>query len=297
MPEAQRLKIISGDDIKTALLTLRRRFEDSFKARGIDGTAALDARLLVGHACGMSREALVSEPERNINQQQAELLNSLADQRCDGVPIARLIHETEFWSLPFIVSKDTLVPRGDSEILVEAALEVIGARCVKILDVGTGTGCLALSLLHECPDARATGVDINTGALDIAQRNAKQLGLESRFNALQSDVYASLSSADKFDLIISNPPYIASEIIEGLDKEVRLHDPRMALDGGADGLHFYRKLLENVFDYLMPDGHLIVEIGYDQKDLVSELMTTSGFDVRVYYDLAQHPRVLVGKFS
>ncbi len=294
MTDTQFVDVVSDDDIQTALQKLRSGFEVSFSQRGIAGTPALDARILVAFACKLTQQQLISEPERLVSKNQSEALNKLSALRRAGTPIARLVQSAEFWSLPFSISKDTLIPRGDSEILIEAALDILPPETARILDIGTGTGCLALTLLHEYKQAMAVGVDINPGALQIAQHNARQLGLAARFSTIESDLFAGLVDAERFNLIISNPPYIASHIIDKLEAEVRLHDPYLALDGGGDGLVFYRRILANVTDHLMPNGHLILEIGYDQKEQVRDLMLAKGFDVRVYYDLAQHPRALVG---
>nr|WP_306269228.1 peptide chain release factor N(5)-glutamine methyltransferase [Pararhizobium sp. IMCC3301] len=287
--------VLHGDTIAVARQKMRRLIEHGFKARQRHEDGGLDARLLLAHHLQLSRSELIAAADRPVTAVQATALMALAVERGTGVPVARLVGETEFWSLPFYLSAETLVPRQDSELLVEAALSRIGDQVSHILDIGTGSGCLALAILSERPAASALGTDISSDALKTARRNADRLHLTDRFSTRLSDVFDGLQDSDPFDLILSNPPYIASAVIDGLDSEVRDHDPRGALDGGVDGLEFYRRLATQSAAFLRPEGYLIVEIGFDQAVNVAALLHQAGYRSEVLRDLAGHPRVLIGQ--
>lgn len=298
MPQAdQPLAVLPGDNLTVALHTMRLIIERGLRAREIFVDCGLDTRLLLLHHLQLSHAELIATPTHVLTKHDAEALTELATRRGAGVPVARLVGEAEFWSLPFYLSDDTLVPRSDSELLVEAALPRIGSGPTRILDVGTGTGCLPLAILSERPRATALGVDINLGALAVAERNARRLDVADRFSIGLSDVYDGVSNSAGFDVILSNPPYIVSNVIDGLHTEVRDHDPRIALDGGNDGLDIYRPLIAKAAPFLLPGGYLIVEIGYDQSSSVSALMREAGFKPELLHDLAGHPRVLIGHKS
>lgn len=295
MQRASQLQAVCcGDSVSVALQKIRLILEQEFEARSVNLDARLDARALLLHCLNLSHSDLIADPVHLVSQIEAEALTKLAFQRGAGVPVARLVGQIEFWSLPFYLSDETLVPRADSELVVEAALSCIVKDAVSILDVGTGTGCLPLAILSERMSATALGLDISQGALSVAERNARNLGLENRFSTCLSDVYGGVPEADTFDVILSNPPYIASDVIAGLDTEVRDHDPRIALDGGSDGLDIYRPLIAEAARFLKPGGHLIVEIGFDQGQSVADLMAGAGFESKLLHDLAGHPRVLMG---
>ncbi|MEP0519442.1 MAG: peptide chain release factor N(5)-glutamine methyltransferase [Hyphomicrobiales bacterium] len=253
-----------------------------------------DARLLLMSALPISQNDLISEPGRQLTEQEARRVTTITMERASGVPVARLVGEAEFWSLPFYLSDETLIPRPDSERVVEAALDNLAEGPLSVLDIGTGTGCLALSILSERKSASCTGVDISAGALAVAQRNAVRLDLTNRFFPLHSDLFAKIPLGSKFNLIVSNPPYIASDIIPTLGFEVRVHDPHLALDGGMDGLDIYRKIIQQADQYLAVDGVLILEIGFDQGVSVAELLTDAGYESELLFDLGNQPRVLVG---
>ncbi len=287
----------SGDTIAVALRKMRLIINHGLAARAVDQDGGLDARLLLLHGMKLSHADLIATPSHAVSGLEAETLTGMARLRGAGTPLARLTGEAEFWSLPFYVTDDTLVPRPDSELVVEAALSRIGRGMTRVLDVGTGTGCLPLAILSERPQARALGVDISHGALAVADRNARRHGLADRFATCLSDVYGAVQDGDLFDVIVSNPPYIETKVIEGLDSEVRDHDPRLALDGGRDGLEVYRPLIANAAQFLHPAGNLIVEIGYDQASSVGALMAEAGLGTTLLHDLAGHPRVLIGHKS
>jgi release factor glutamine methyltransferase len=269
-----------------ALRALRRAFEKA----GLD-TPALDARLLLAHAIELEATDLVIRPEVPLGEAGAAGLRAVAERRLFGEPVSRILGHREFWGLDFALSPDTLVPRPDSETVVATALSLLPQGHARVLDLGTGSGCLLVALLHERPEAWGLGVDRAPGALATARRNAWANGVGERAAFLLADWAAPLHGA--FDLVISNPPYIATPVVEGLDREVRDHDPRLALDGGRDGLDAYRIIVAQAPPLLPPGGHLVLEIGYDQAGTVRDLGLQGGLDVcRLDHDLQGNPRCL-----
>lgn len=276
----------------------RRDLSGRFKAAGIE-SPELDARLLVGAVLDLELTALVAQATATLSPHDAARLTALAERRLAGEPVARIIGEKEFWGLRFKLSPDTLVPRPDTETVVESALDF--ARSMKlraslrILDIGTGSGAILLALLSELPHATGTGTDISTGALDTARRNAESLGLVERAEFIPSDYFSTVSGV--FDVIVSNPPYVRTADIESLALEVRVHEPRRALDGGADGLGAYRMLAMQSRTHLAAGGALIVEVGHDQADTVAQLMEATDLNVIKPFrrDLAGVPRVVEGR--
>ncbi|MDO8840612.1 MAG: peptide chain release factor N(5)-glutamine methyltransferase [Parvibaculum sp.] len=256
-------------------------------------TPELDARLLMRGVTGASEIEMIREPGAFITAAEEAVLASFEARRLAGEPVARILGRREFWGLEFAVTPAVLDPRPDSETLVAAALDLLrGIEAPRILDLGTGSGCLLLAVLHERADARGLGVDISADALAVAQRNAVDLGLVPRAEFLQADWTAGV--AGLFDLVISNPPYIASADIAALDRDVRDHDPRRALDGGADGLDAYRALALALPPVLKPGGHAVIELGIGQAAAVAALFEAAGFaTTRTVADLAGVPRVLV----
>lgn len=213
-------------------------------------------------------------------------------RRLSGEPLARMIGTQEFWSLEFELSPDTLEPRADTETLVEAALRRFKDHPPRrILDIGTGTGCILISLLHEWPQAQGVGTDLAAGAVETARRNAERLGVAGRARFVQTDWAAGIDGV--FDLIVSNPPYISREVIANLAPEVRNHDPILALDGGEDGLDAYKIILTEIKRVLAPGGWFFLEIGYDQSDSVPRLVENIGSTPeRIIPDLGGNPRVV-----
>jgi release factor glutamine methyltransferase len=274
-----------------ALRELRRTLTEA----GFE-TAALDARLLLLEALGISATDLITGPDMPLTSEEAETLTAFVQRRLNHEPVARIIGEREFWGLPFRLSLETLVPRPDTETLVETALDLLPHRRapLRIVDFGTGSGCILVALLHELPQATGLGVDLSFGALVTARANAdgNRVGNRSHF-ALSR--WADAVSGP-FDLIVSNPPYIASGVISPLDEEVREHDPRLALDGGPDGLEPYRILLTEAERLLAPGGLLVVEIGYDQAEALSGLAKVHGLEIlRIAHDLSGNPRCIAMK--
>jgi release factor glutamine methyltransferase len=264
----------AGQSVDTA----RRTLTALFKSRQID-SAELDARILVGAALGLDLTGVIAAASRLVTAAEAAHLEDFARRRLAGEPVARLLGLKEFWGLPLRLSAATLVPRPDTETVVELALEMLRARpgpdrSLRIVDIGTGSGAILLALLSELPEACGFGTDISVAALRTASANAVHLGLADRAAFVACDYAAALSA--RFDLIVSNPPYIRSAEILGLATEVRDHDPRRALDGGADGLDAYRALIPQAARLLAPGGALVVEVGHGQSANVEGLMTAAG---------------------
>jgi release factor glutamine methyltransferase len=264
-----------------AIETVRRTLAAKLRAHEVE-SADLDARLLVGAVLKLDLTGLMIAAKRILTDEEAAQLQSLAVRRISGEPIARILGVKEFWGLPLQLSADTLVPRPDTETIVEAALEAIDADQrrqdpLRIADLGTGSGAILLALLSELPQATGIASDINLAALQTARRNASRLGLAPRASFVACDYAAALPPG--LDLIVSNPPYIRSADIDALATEVRDHDPRRALDGGTDGLDAYRLIAPQAEARLAPGGWLVLEVGHDQSDDVAELMRAAGLQV------------------
>lgn len=237
----------------------------------------LEARLLLAHALGCRTEDLLRDPRAAVPPEAARCFADLLKRRLEREPVAHLLGKAEFWSLPFAVSPATLIPRPDSETLIEAALAAFPRREAvrRVLDLGTGTGCLLLAALSEFPDAVGIGVDVVPEAAALARRNAAALDLGQRAGFVVGSWGAAFADG-RFDLVLSNPPYVEAAAIAGLAPEVALHEPRSALDGGADGLEAYRALLPEIRRLLAPDGRAVVELGQGQRTAVEALTAASG---------------------
>jgi len=264
----------------------------ALRAAGID-SADLDARLLLEAATGLDRIAILSAPETALSDAQAAQLHLLTERRAAREPMAYILGKREFRSLEFLTPQGVLIPRPDTETLIEAALEAApDARSV--LDLGVGSGCILLSLLHALPEAEGWGVDQSPAALNASAENARRLGLSRRVHFVASNWGAGLER--RFDLVTSNPPYIPSADIETLDADVRDYEPRAALDGGVDGLSAYRVLADELPRLLAPGGVAALEIGWDQSAAVMRLLTEAGLkDVEVRKDLAGRDRVVLAR--
>lgn len=260
---------------------------------GIDN-ARLDARLLAAAVLGGEPMSVFSHPERSLTPEQVASLEALAGRRAAREPMSHILGLREFWGMPFRVSADTLTPRPDSETLIEAALKRLDGRRtepLRLLDLGTGTGCLLLALLSELPAATGLGVDASPEALAVARGNALNLGLADRASFVQGNWGQGL--AGPFDLALSNPPYIPTADIAGLMPEVRDHEPRLALDGGADGFESLRRLLPDLHRLLAPGGAAFLEIGHGQAEETAALAIESGMQlIEIKDDLAGIPRCL-----
>lgn len=258
--------------------TARRALTLQFRSAAID-SAELDARILTGHALGLDLTGIITAAQRRLTPDESARLEDFAQRRLAGEPVARIVGEKEFWGLPLRLSPATLVPRPDTETVVELALELLRAgsaldRPLRIADLGTGTGAILLALLSELPAAHGFGTDTSEAALRTAAANAARLGFHDRATFIACDYASGLSGA--FDLIVSNPPYIRAADIGGLAVEVRDHDPRAALDGGTDGLDAYRALIPQAARLLAPGGALVVEAGTGQSGPIQALMTAAG---------------------
>lgn len=251
-----------------------------------EGTAALadagideargEARLLLGHAAGISAAALFGYPERLVEDEAVFRFRDLIARRALRTPVAHLTGTREFWSLPFMVTPATLVPRPDTETVVELALDLFADRPppAAILDLGTGTGCILLALLSEYPSALGIGVDVSADALEVARANADALGLAERCTFVEADFDG--APYGPFALIVSNPPYVPAADIEALEPDVRAHDPMLALLGGADGLDAYRRIVVGLGARLVDAGVAVLEVGIGQSDDVRALGISAG---------------------
>lgn len=271
-----------------------RRAASLFEGAGI-ANAAGDARFLVLGVLSLDARDLALDGDRAIGPEAAARLDAALARRLAGEPVARILGAWEFWGLPFRLAPETLVPRPDTETLVEAALAACPdhGSALRILDLGTGSGCILVALLSELPRAYGLGLDRSPAALRTARENAAANGVGTRAGFAAGDWCDALGGP--FDLVVSNPPYIASGLIPSLDREVRLHDPAVALDGGPDGLDAYRRILDaaGAGTLLAPGGSLVLEIGFDQATAVRALARAAGLaDRGLRHDLAGHDRVL-----
>jgi release factor glutamine methyltransferase len=285
----------AGQSVETA----RRMLTARLKTRAIE-SAELDARLLTGAALGLDLTGLITAAPRRLTDDEAALLDGFARRRELGEPVARILGTKEVWGLPLSLTAATLVPRPDTETIVEAALEMLHAeanrgRGLRITDIGTGSGAILLALLSEWPNAWGVGTDISEAALRTARANARQLGFAPRTAFVACDYAAALSG--EFDLIVANPPYIRSGDIGTLAPEVRDHDPRRALDGGADGLDAYRLIAPQAARLLAPGGCLVLEVGHEQSGDVEALLTVAGLKLQgePKADLAGIRRAVMGR--
>ncbi|MGH6771022.1 MAG: peptide chain release factor N(5)-glutamine methyltransferase [Xanthobacteraceae bacterium] len=262
--------------VAQSIADARRTVAQRFRNSGID-TPELDARILIGHALGLDHAALAARPERTLSAADAEAIDALAQRRCAREPIARIVGVKEFWGLPLALNADTLVPRPETETVVEAAFAALGAdttRGLRIADLGTGSGALLLAILSERPSAQGIGTDTSASALACARANAMRLGLAERAAFVCCDQGAALAGG--FDLIVANPPYVAHNELASLQPEVRDFDPSAALDGGADGLSAYRAIAADARRLLAPHGALVLELGAEQLEAVNAILADAG---------------------
>ena len=254
--------------------------------------ALLDARLLLEVVCGTDQNTLLAHGDQTVTEQQKECYVNYIEQRSRHVPLQHITGYQEFMGLRFQVSPAVLIPRQDTETLVEEVMRFLHDG-MRILDLCTGSGCILLSLLRYSNDCVGVGSDLSENALLVAKENASLLGLKAEF--VCSDLFEKIEG--KYEIIVSNPPYIRSGDIPGLMEEVRDHDPMMALDGGEDGLSFYREIIVSAGDYLYPGGMLFFEIGCDQAQEVAGYMNKAGYrDIAICKDLAGLDRVVYGRF-
>jgi release factor glutamine methyltransferase len=252
-------------------------------------SAKLDARLLLQFVTGLTHADIIVDPDRQIADDVADKFRVLTNRRDDGEPVSRIFGQREFHGRPFHVTSAVLDPRADTETLIEAALALPKPK--RILDLGTGSGILAITLLAECPEATGVAVDLSFDALAVAEGNAIANGVVRRLQFVHGNWFARVDGT--FDLIVSNPPYIPHQDIEGLQREVRDHDPHLALDGGEDGLDPYRVIAATAEKHLNPEAHVLVEIGAGQAGDITKIFAAQGFaGAGQWRDLGGHVRVL-----
>ena len=269
----------------------RRRLEEA----GVDGPV-IDARLLLEAATGASRTDIVTDPYRPLSPAESETLEGYLQRRAAREPVSHILGRKGFWTVELKVTRDVLTPRPDTETVVNAVLKSLPAeQPMRVLDLGVGSGAILLALLAERPPWSGVGIDISESALEVARENASLLGLADRASFAHG-LWAEGLPDQAFDAVVSNPPYIPTADIDTLEPEVRVHEPRLALDGGIDGLDAYRVLAPQVMRVLKPGGVFALEIGHDQGHAVEALMNQAkaGF-CRVVSDLGQRDRVVIGR--
>lgn len=261
--------------------------------------AALDARFLLEEVCGTNLQTLLVFPEKKVTEEEMNQYRAFIQRRKDREPTAMILGEWDFMGLTFWLNKSTLIPEQDTEVLVETALEELkrrglGEAPLRILDLCTGSGCILLSLLHELRNAGGLGTDLSEEALEAARENAVRLGLQERAAFRQGDLWEPVGD-ERFDLIVSNPPYVPTEVIPTLEPEVRCGEPYAALDGGEDGLVFYRRIMREAAGHLKPFGIIIVESGFDEAPQIAALMQDQKLrGIRTVKDYGGLDRVVLG---
>lgn len=286
--------------MKQKTLTLKQLYKVGTVKLAEEGIEefSLDAWYLLEYVTGVSKAMYFAEPERTVSEENADRYIDCIRQRAAHIPLQHITGEQEFMGYPFCVNEHVLIPRQDTEILVEEAIQIMRPK-MKILDMCTGSGCIVLSILKMCKekyymtDLQGVGADVSEEALKVARENSRRLGVPVTW--IQSDLFAKIPEEEKYDVIVSNPPYIETAVIDTLQEEVRLHDPYIALDGKEDGLYFYRRIISEADKYLKPQGKLMFEIGCDQAEAVEELMKNAGYEqITVKKDLAGLDRVVYG---
>ena len=269
-------------------------FVDTLNKSGFD-EAESDSRLIFEYIAGIDRVKLTLEGDRELEPGVEEKLKAALAKRLTHMPVQYITGYQNFMGLEFMVSKDVLIPRMDTETLVEEVLR-LGLSNVRVLDICTGSGCILLSILKYVYGSSGVGVDISDGALGVAEANSEALGIDATF--IKSDMFENIPKDEHFDIVVSNPPYIRSDVIGTLMSEVKDYEPLLALDGSEDGLKFYRIIADRAPEYLNNGGMLFLEIGYDQGAEVSALLSAAGFmDVEVIKDLSGLDRVVSGRIG
>lgn len=283
---------------------LLKQSVNDLKMKGVENNTVLDAQLILCHLLNVDRLYLTVNRDRVLENEIVVSYRALIEQRAKGQPVQYITGHQEFMSLSFKVTPDVLIPRADTETAVEYIIEQCAKHPMKngykMIDIGTGSGCIAVSLAYYIANSRITAIDISQSALEIARENAKGNHVGSRIDFICHDIlrgFPALIQFNSVDVIISNPPYISTDVIEGLQREVRNFEPRNALDGGRDGLNFYRKIISCAAHYLKPDGLLVFEVGHDQSnDVMAILQSTEQYDdIEFSKDLAGIKRVVSGR--
>lgn len=259
--------------------------------------ARREAGSLLSFVLGRDRTFLISRADDEVEAEALEKFRRAIERRAGGEPLQYIVGVQDFFGREFCVTPDVLIPRPETELLVEAALEVVGETAPSICDVGAGSGCIAITLLCEIGEASAVAVDISSNAIEIARQNARKLEVSDRIRFVISDCFESLNPDEyQFDLIVSNPPYVTGSAIAGLQREVRDHEPLIALSPGGDGLAVIRRLLLESPPFLKPGGHMLMEIGFDQAEAVTNLVDQTVWDLlEIRPDLQNIPRIVVLK--
>jgi len=274
--------------VKNKLLNAKKKLRDA----GIE-TFSIDAELIMMETTGFSRVELITKDDYTLNEEQELNFNNMLEKRLKSEPMAYILNRQEFMGLDFYVDENVLIPRTDTEVLVEACLEYI-SNGDKVLDMCTGSGAIAVSLAYFNRNVEIAAVDISHTALEIAKKNAKQNGVLDRINFIKSGMFAGLEKSVKMDMIVSNPPYIETEEINKLLPNVKDYEPTLALDGGIDGLDFYKILASEGKNFLVENGFVLLEIGYNQKETVTDIFTKEGYEfLECRKDLGQLDRVLI----
>ncbi len=281
--------------------------EDKLKNANIE-TPVQEAGVMLCQVLNCGKAYLYAHGDRELSPDEKAKLDHMLAQRTKNIPLQYIVGDTEFMSLRFMVTPAVLIPRQDTEILVEKVIELAKKQVhqrqndgnygrLNVLDMCTGSGCIAVSIAHFCPESSVVACDISGEAIKVAKANSELNGVQNRVEFFCGDLFEALKGNYKFDFIVSNPPYIETETILGLQKEVRSYEPELALDGGADGLDFYKKIIAKAPEYLNKLGWLVFEIGYNQGKKVSALMQGSFSDIQVLKDYGGNDRVVIGKLS
>ena len=273
----------------------RKLAAEQLKKAGIENEVA-ESGFLMEFACGVNRSFYLLHQMDEMPQEQMNAYEAITEKRCEHIPLQHLTGEQEFMGIPFHVNEHVLIPRQDTEVLVEETLEIMNdspkSEALRVLDMCTGSGCIAISLKKFHPEISVTASDVSEKALEVARENAAWNHAEVHF--VESDLFTALS--ERYDMIVSNPPYIPSDVIPTLMPEVKDHEPMGALDGKEDGLFFYGRIVRESLDYLVSGGWILFEIGHDQGEAVSSLLKENGFiDIEVIKDLAGLDRVVKGR--
>ncbi len=265
--------------------------------KGSVSSPRFEAELLVSYVLEKDKLGLLMCRDEMINKKDYEKIITLSYKRAESIPLAYITGKKEFMSLDFEVNENVLIPRPETEELVSLVIEMYQGKKAKILDLCTGSGAICCSLAYYLKDAACVGADISIGALDVAQKNAKSLGVDARAKFICHDVLNPDNIEGDFDVVVSNPPYIESDLIQNLENDVKNNEPILALDGGSDGLKFYREIIKNIDLYLKNGGMLLFEIGYNQGEALKNLLKDRFEDIKVIKDLSGHDRIVTARLG
>ncbi len=291
---------------------------EGLKSSNIDASE-FEAGVMLCHVLKCDRAYLYSHYDRVLGKEELKFLEEILSQRVQKVPLQYIIGETEFMGLSFTVSPAVLIPRQDTETLVEECIKLVGMlskqaelyksdtdkvkvnedyiKNIKVLDMCTGSGCIAISIAHYCPESTLIACDISQDAISIARINCERNRVVKKVELRCGNLFEALAGEQQFNIIVSNPPYIETSVIPDLQKEVKNHEPFLALDGGKDGLDFYRDIIANAQRHLTNGGYLAFEIGYNQGQSVKKLMNKFFCDIKVYKDISGNDRVVIGRYD